>query len=553
MPTTPSSSTRNPVMQFLQPDKFFPESLFTKNPSRALRYFIVFACGIVALLILSRMAWSAFHLMMRNDGDSLFYGHYIRNLLRYPFTETYGLMADLVGATPAPLIVGAPRTYYADHPMGFVWLAALTNWAFVSDPILAGRWTNIACVVVMLCATIGFVLKRSSLFAGLCSVLVALTIPLVWEHGPVIGLQAAPLLFTVAATFSFIRYLRQPSSGTLALTVLFWALGMFSDWPAYLLGGPIAFALALRRKWLVLAFMGAIGCGAMALVFLHQVLAFNFDVGKFVISTFLPSIDKKTITLPFGEALVDTMNYAWRSFRWWTPLILLPLLIPSRWFSSAAKLQELRIAYLSFLFIGIINDIIFIQWAATHSYWSFFLIPAAIVGSSLLILWICDREKRWLRLSVAGIIVIGAFLNAKYSWSVIKYYVRIPPSAAEILGPHKIEGLLDSDSQIVTDPDCMSEARPAYPVCSVYSTQGALARYHVDKPSIPASHFPVQDRDCSRMYLVLKQQPPLQRLAEQQLEWRHIELFGWWVLKGSDLPSQYCSDPKSLFARLKKT
>ena len=511
-------------------------------------FLLAAATAAVFVVITSRMAWDTFNPSIRHDGDTLFFGQYIRNLVRYPLSETYGLMANLVGDKPSQLIVGARRTFYGDHPMGVIWISALVHWLFIDNALLAGRWTNIISVALTISAVVGFVFSRLGLRTALFTALVILTIPLLWEHAPVIGLQAMPLAFTFAATIAFVGYFRSSSRPVLVAATILWVLAMLCDWPGYLLGGPIALSLLQRRSYVTLAMMVAVGCGTMALVLAHQVIAFNFQVGEFMVATFRPFLSDGPTTLPTGSALLLTFNYAFRAFGMWTMALVLPFLIPRQNRLEGQNIADVHLVFRYMLFVGLANNVIFAQWSATHSYWSFFLIPSVCLGMAITLQWIGTLSQTWIKaLSVLMVLVVAATnMSRAIEFTSGSSYFVAPMPISLTLGALGLQALLDPETKIFVDPKCSDESKPQYPVCSIYFGQGYFARYLIDKPGIPARNEQVSD--CSSSFFIMDRDPnQTQYLRDNAINFRDVDVFDWTVVSGADLPPAFCGDPRRVF------
>src|SRR5260370_7501035 len=181
-------------------------------------------------------SWNTFCPFVGNGGVTLIYAQFAGNLLRYPLSDTFGLMADLVGNPAASLTLGEPRTAYTDHPSGTVWLIALVNRFAVDDPIVAARTMSIIAAISTAVAILAFIYRRTSPLPAIGGTVVLLTLPLFWEHSVVANFEPATLFFTLAAAISFVGYLNRPSYGRVAATPLLWLGGMIQSWPPYFPG-----------------------------------------------------------------------------------------------------------------------------------------------------------------------------------------------------------------------------------------------------------------------------------------------------------------------------
>jgi len=506
-------------------------------------------------------AWNTFDPFVANDVVTTIYAQYARNLVRYPISQTLGLMVDLVGAPPAGLTLGEPRTFYADHPSGTVWLIAVFNRFLVGDPIVAARVMNIVASIGTAVAMLAFIYRRTSLWAAIGGTIVLLTLPLFWEHAIVGNFEPATLFFSVAAAILFVGYLRQPSPGRLAATALLWMGGMLCDWPAYLLGGPIAAALIYRRQWRLLALFTALGFGTMATVFGQLMMGpGGFSPTRFVFGT-----QAALLTEPFAASVSHMLANIVRGFsvwRWWLVVPFAPIVW---WRKPGARITELRFLFLSFLFVGILNDLLFYSWAGEHSFWSYYLIPAVCFGAALTVEWLSEMAFRSrpielaFRAGMLALFAIGADWSAAATKNLIKPHFYKPPSVAEMLADRHLADLLAPDNILLIGPYCGRAQSPAegvvrwpddMPQCDIFKGQAAKAVYWFDRPAVPTSDFDAASMRCQRSYIVLKGPNTPQLLAKLSLTATEVPWFEWFVLRLSELPEIYCDRPSRLFEDL---
>ena len=342
-------------------------------------------CAILAAFILfsafnmGERSWNTFHPFVINDIVTTIYAQYARNLVRYPLSETRGLMVDLVGAPPSGLTLGEPTTVYTDHPSGTVWLIAVVHRFLVNDPIMAARLTNIIAAIGTGVVILAFVYRRTSLWPAVGATIVLLTLPLFWEHSIVANFEPIALFFMVAAATSFVRYREQPGYGRLVATALLWIGGMLCDWPAYFLGAPFAAALIYRRQWGLLVLFTALGFGTMGAVFGQLMLgpaAFS-PTGLFY------GTHSALLTEPFGLSMSRAFGFVVRGFALWRWWLVLPF-VPIVWRGNASThMKELQFLFLSFLFVGIANDTLFYSWKGEHSFLELLSDPGGLLRSGV--------------------------------------------------------------------------------------------------------------------------------------------------------------------------
>ena len=525
-------------------------------------------CAILAAFILfsafnmGERSWNTFHPFVINDIVTTIYAQYARNLVRYPLSETRGLMVDLVGAPPSGLTLGEPTTVYTDHPSGTVWLIAVVHRFLVNDPIMAARLTNIIAAIGTGVVILAFVYRRTSLWPAVGATIVLLTLPLFWEHSIVANFKPVTLFFMVAATTSFVRYREQPGYGRLVATVLLWIGGMLCDWPAYFLGAPFAAALIYRRQWGLLVLFTALGFGTMGAVFGQLMLgpaAFS-PTGLFY------GTHSALLTEPFGLSMSCAFGFVVRGFALWRCWLALPF-VPIVWRGNAsARMNELQFLFLSFLFVGVANDMLFYSWAGEHSFWSYYLIPVVCFGAALSIQWLSDRafESPWIDMAFrAGVIALFAIATISCNAAtrgLTKLHFSKPPSFAELLGEHHLADMLAPASVILIGPYCGHSHPPKdgairwpddMPRCDIFKGQGSKAPYWFDRPAVPASEFDPGRMSCQTSYLVLKGANSAQLLARLSLTATEVPWLEWFVLRLSDLPAAYCERPARLFEEIR--
>jgi hypothetical protein len=511
--------------------------------------FVLFSAAVSG-----KRAWDRYHPGISNDGVTLIYAGFAGNLLRYPLSQTHGLMAELVGNPPQSMIAGERPTWYLDHPPGLVWLIALFGWSTAADPILAARLTSMIASIATGVAILAFICTRVGLLPAIGATVALLTLPLYWEHAVVGNFEPATLFFTLAAAISFVGYLRRPGSVRLAGTVALWIAGMSIDWPAYFLGGPMAAALAYRRRWGPLVLLAALGLGAMA-------VSLSLT-GLSVIALWPSMLGSFPGGVPFGAAVEPATSLLMRGFAQWTWFLVLPFIAIAWRDAPSPQWKELRFIFLSFLFIGIANEVVFIQWAMHHSFWSYYLIPAVCFGVALVLQWLQDRNfefaaaRHALRASVALLFVACAGLSGREAIFSVRRHFDRPPTVADMLGAQHLQGLLDPRSTLLVGPYCRDANaihRPGdKPDCRILVGPGSMARYVLDRPAIPVTDFDPSASGCENAYVILKGPDIGRKVSQLGLAASEIPMFGWHVLRLSELPSIYCDRPAQLFVDLSR-
>lgn len=515
----------------------------------------IFCCG---------RAWNSYDRSIANDITTVIYAQFARNLLRYPLVETSGLMADLVDVPARTLIAGASKTFYQDHPPGFVWLVAAANRFLVADPVVAARLTSIIATIGTGMILLAFACRRVSPLPAIGAAVVLLTLRLFWEHAVVGNFEQVTAFFMVGAAAAFVGYLRRPTTARLAVTALLWVAGMLCDWPAYLLGAPFAAALLHRRQWRLLALFAGLGVVTMAAVFAHLLAG---DTGMSVIGFFYDTFHRDQRHVPFLDTLAPIFVVLLHGFSWWALFLIVPLLSVFRRRAVDENARELRFVFLAFLFAGVANDLLFNQWAYSHSFWSYYLIPAACLGSAIAFQQLHELDFRSpvlaavARTAAVALFVAGAHSTLRHMMG-LKFHFQTPTTIAQMLDERGLADLHGRESVLLVPARCRGPLSTSgdgagdpenAPRCDIYSGLGSLARYAFDRPAVPASDFDPAKTRCDRAFAVVKGPGMAARLARLSMPATEISWFDWHVLRLSKLAPGYCEDPARIFTDLSRS
>lgn len=480
----------------------------------------------VAIFLWAQVVWPGYSPFIMNDGDTPLYTSYAVNLANCPLGTTHGMMMNAVGPDCLPLLVDDQPAFYLDHPSGMAWWVRLALPLFDS-PVLAARVVNLAFAagIVLLCSILLY--QRLGLVAGLGVLLGSFCVSLFWWHSVIVNLQAATSFFSVLCVYAFMRYDDRRDRRWLALSLAAFVLAAVTDWPAYFIAGPIGLYLLYQRRFGVFAIYFVAGTGMMISTFLYFSginLGFNrqFDTGHFFSATFLTqfSDQRPAYLMSNGAAILQSFDLIRSSFsRLGTVLLLLPLIM-LLWGRGRKALSPLTLFIACFATQGLLNQLLFFHWAASHNYWNYYYLPVVLVGAGIALNWLWRKagDSRVRQLAVAGlvcVVLLGAYKGMKPLW---RQYAT-PPGSIE-------ETLASKDLADVLNPDFVLLAPDATP----YWGQGFKLRLDIPRQLQPLSR--AAEYGCDKAFTIYKASSltPEQKAAQAGI---HIEEFDWYVIKGN--------------------
>jgi hypothetical protein len=199
--------------------------------------------------------------------------------------------------------------------------------------------------------------------------------------------------------------------------------------------------------------------------------------------------------------------------------------------------------------------------------WSYYLIPAACLGSAIAFQRLHELDFRSPVLAaVARTAAVVLFVAAAHStlrpMMGLKAHFQTPTTIAQMLDERGLADLLGRESVLLVPPRCRRPLSPSgdlggdaeiAPRCDIYSGLESLASYAFDRPAVPASDFDPSKTRCDRAIAVVKGPGLAARLAQLSLTATEISWFDWHVLRLSQLASSYCADPARIFADLSRS
>jgi len=404
-----------------------------------------------------------------NDTTSAYYLCYGRNINRYSIATTKLLNIDLVGHEGKPLFGEGPVTFYRDHPPLLTWSVALALkvkdiFASSGSDLIAARMVNILASIGILLLTMHVCRKAFGTSSAIIAGIAILSCPIFFSHGVVVNFEPLCCCLILLGFMGTSPFLFLPA--------------LLADWPAFF-ALPVYSYFELKegnwkRAFIALLMGFFIGAGTLvtygyltghpqfALSFIKSTA--SFETERYVFHTAELFQEARAIA-----RLMVVMNFGFLN-------CLVVLIACSHWLKNHSTLNKAQMIGLSSVIVTVTNIVLFHSWAAGHSFWSYYLLPAVAIAYADLI------QKKHLR--VVLILFLG--LNLLYSGNLfVKQLLRHSPrSSAEEKAPL----LLDTTSEpIFTDNR------------HVYFGHGYVARWYFDRPLevVPSPYSSSVRNSCS--------------------------------------------------------
>jgi hypothetical protein len=387
-----------------------------------------------------------------NDTTSAYYACYGRNLIRYPVSATRLLNIDLVSPEMKTIFPDKPVSYYLDHPPLLTWSVALAMkikglLAPSGSDLLAARLVNILAslgsMLILLSVCQRAFGSTSALFAGAA----LLSCPIFLAHGIVVNFE--PL-----CTFLILL-------GFLGQHPLLFVPALLADWPAYFALPAYAFfkQAAGNRSQAILALAVGFVLGAGIL------LAYGYAIGSlkypltFIKGTAAFEADRYlnhySQLLKEARAIIRIMVIA--NFG---PLNCLVVFIGCiHWLKNLPRLNNAQIIGISSVFVTVTNIVLFHSWAAGHTFWSYYLLPAIVIAYA-------DLARRQASRRVLGLCLCASILYSAFLY-IRQLPINSPRSSVEEKNPLLLTG---ASSPLFTDNR------------HAYFGHGYVARWYFDRP-----------------------------------------------------------------------
>lgn len=443
----------------------------------------IFGLATLSLFILA--ARSQFQDDRPNDTTSAYYLSYARNLNRHPIATTRLLNIDLVGPEGSPIFGDRPAGFYRDHPPLLTWAVALAlqikiHIAADASDLLAGRAVSIIASLVTLLTTMWLCARSLGTIPAIAAGLAMLSCPVFLSHGLVVNFE--PLccaLIMLGFTGGTLRFLP----------------ALLTDWPAFFALPVYSFLRRDHRRWgaVLMALATCLLTGSIILV-ANSVLSGDRDfflrfVGGVVSGETRQYLIRGAGVLEEAKAVIRTMVFS--NFGLLNCLIVLMGMV--HWLRHLTNLSQVQKIALTSVCVTVLNVVLFHSWAAEHSFWTYYLLPAVAIAYADLL----SAGTKWLRALL--LVCLAASLYHSADAYLKQLLIKRPLSSAE----EKCPLLL---------------APKSYPLFtntrSAYIGHGYVARWYFDRPLhfVSSAHDPLIKQLCSGtpcLWLAQDQPPPL--------------------------------------------
>lgn len=480
---------------------------------------------LFAVLFWRPLIWPDFNAQIMNDGDTPLYVSYAVNLATCPFSVSHGVMTNAIGLNCQLPILGQVMNHYLDHPPGMVWLLSIFA-AHSDQPIAAARVIECALSagMLILCALVAA--RALSTAAAVGVLLSSALVPLFWFHAVAVNLNQAALFFSVLTVGALMEHQRSRSAGWLVLSLAAFAWGGLTDWPTFFIAGPIFLWLVYLRQWrAALAFLivGVATLGGILVWFdgLVNNTGYPFKVLQFFKAVFVDQHDFRNAPhlMPIHQALMTSFVVMGSVMSVGLVLLLFPVVAVFNP-KLRARYAPLGLFFACFLTQGVLNQVLFHQWAATHNYWTYYYLPVIFMSGGLLLdaLWLWGGGRHrwvfWVLLSLVVVFCVRFAYQTNKGWRAT--YATPPVSQLDYLKVNKLDGMLA--------PGAVLLARDQEP----FFGQGAKLRLVFGQPLRPIAL--AASVGCDNVYTVYKNASLSAADRAAMPKGTVLELYEWYVI-----------------------
>ena len=386
------------------------KSKYLPNPKSRERIFaspsFLFSSIIFTFLFLFIMSFTlsnSYSSTVMNDGDTLLFLSFVKNLSSCSLQVTNGLMLNAVNNTCLPFITGGQYEFYRDHPTGSL-IPYVAADKLISLDILESRLVSITITLTYIIIMFRVIYKYWNV--QLFPIIVVFTIPVLWYHSIILHIFVQTAIFSLINVYLFVK--RKSRSVIEFIPVLTgFTISFFMDWASFVLAIIISIVLLIRREYL----------NFLILVFLS--ISSYFGIRKWL------EIGSGKTGIHGGLGVFGEQNFSLSSITYATlqmgrslgfGLILIFfgffILFNER---KKKDLSGIDAISLILFFQGLTFVYVFINWSSGHSYWCYFLIPTATIEGTRVFMW--AKKKFSLKMfSFATCIILFSSIVYSGNW-----------------------------------------------------------------------------------------------------------------------------------------
>jgi hypothetical protein len=357
------------------------------------------------LFIMSFTMRNSYSSTIMNDGDTLLFLSFVKNLSNCGLQLTNGLMLNAVNNSCLPFISGGNYEFYRDHPTGSLAPYVLAD-KIIDLTILESRLMSVF-ITLAYTLILMWIMQRHWKVQFL-PIIVFFSIPVLWYHSIVLHIFVQTAIMSLLTTYLFVKRLSKSFLTFIPILGLF-AVSFLMDWAAFLLAIIVSTILFLRREFL--NFSALVTLSILSYFLIRKWLESGSD--RVGLHSGLGVFREQDFS--FNSVLFASLQMG-RSLGLGLIFILLGFLI---------LVKDLRVRQITvidamslILFLqGIMFVYLFINWSSGHSYWCYFLIPTAFIEGTRVLKWVKEKFP----LKIYSRIVLVTLLSS-LTYSTIWWY-----------------------------------------------------------------------------------------------------------------------------------
>jgi len=421
-----------------------------------LKYFFV---AFVVINFFKLIIWNSYHSLIMNDGDSILFLSYAQNLTTCSNSTSRLLMIDANFDDCRSLVNSQDYTFYSDHPSGFIIILSIL-YRLGFESLYSMRWISVLVSSMIVFLLYIFSSKNVNHRFGLLVAVGFMVTPLFVFHSVVIHIFTWAQLLSVMVAIVFVKEIFRPNKTSKLCFVLLLLIGFTIDWPVFVLAIVLCLASFYLKRFDLAAIL--IFCSIPS----YLLIRFWISLGS--TSNQVGIIEELVSSIGRGEELANLMAIPFYFFKAHFIGVLGLISFIYFAFKLRSNFRENPIIILGTILLlqGVLNVVLFLPWASSHIYWTYFLIPTSAFGFAMAFQKISGM-RRWF----SGILVSTILLTSVYSyvwWA--KDYVKPPISFDDYFDQKGLKS------------DWLSNSSKIYTLNrDVYIGQSAKIRLQLDK------------------------------------------------------------------------